>query len=60
AERSPGFVWRLQSEAGNATDIQSTSDPLFLVNMSLWSDAEALVSGGRKLHSFGGPKLHTR
>jgi Domain of unknown function (DUF3291) len=42
AERSPGFVWRLQSEAGNATDIQPTSDPLFLVNMSLWSDAEAL------------------
>jgi Domain of unknown function (DUF3291) len=42
AERSPGFVWRLQSETGNATDIQTTSDPLFLVNMSLWSDAEAL------------------
>ena len=34
--------WRLQSEAGNATDIQTTSDSLFLVNMSLWSDAEAL------------------
>jgi hypothetical protein len=42
AEGSPGFIWRLQSEAGNATDIQPTSDPLFLVNMSLWSDAEAL------------------
>jgi hypothetical protein len=42
AERSPGFVWRLQSEGGNATDIQTTSDPLFLVNMSVWVDAEAL------------------
>ena len=42
AERSPGFVWRLQSEAGNATDIQTTSDPLFIVNMSVWRDAEAL------------------
>jgi hypothetical protein len=42
AEGSPGFVWRLQSETGNATDIQTTSDPLFIVNMSLWRDAEAL------------------
>lgn len=42
ADRSPGFVWRLQSEAGNATDLQTTSDPLFLVNISLWSDAQAL------------------
>jgi hypothetical protein len=42
AERSTGFVWRLQSDAGNATDIQTTSDPLFLVNMSVWQDAESL------------------
>jgi hypothetical protein len=42
AEASPGFIWRLQSEAGNATDIHPTSDPLFIVNLSVWSDAEAL------------------
>jgi hypothetical protein len=42
AERSPGFVWRLQSETGNATDIQTTADPLFIMNMSVWRDAEAL------------------
>jgi Domain of unknown function (DUF3291) len=42
AERSEGFVWRLKTEAGNATDIQPTSDPLFIVNMSLWTDAQAL------------------
>jgi hypothetical protein len=42
ADRSPGFVWRLQSESGNATDVQTTSDPLFLVNMSVWADAESL------------------
>ena len=29
AEASPGFVWRLQDESGNATDIKPTSDPLF-------------------------------
>lgn len=42
ADRSPGFIWRLQSESGNATDVQTTSDPLFLVNMSVWADAESL------------------
>ena len=42
AERSPGFVWRLQSESGNATDIQVSSNPLFIVNMSVWESVEAL------------------
>lgn len=42
ADASPGFVWRLQTEAGNATDILPTADPLFIVNMSVWSDADAL------------------
>ena len=42
AERSPGFVWRLQSEGGNATDIRAFEDPLILVNMSVWTSIEAL------------------
>ncbi len=42
AERSPGFVWRLQSESGNATDIQVNGDPMLIVNMSVWQTAEAL------------------
>jgi len=42
ADRAPGFVWRLQSEAGNATDIIVTEDPSFLINMSVWESAEAL------------------
>ncbi len=42
AERSAGFVWRLQSEAGNATDIQPTSDSLFIVNLSVWLDVDTL------------------
>ena len=42
AERSPGFVWRLQAESGNATDILTTDDPLFIVNMSVWESVEAL------------------
>lgn len=44
AEASPGFIWRLQSESGNATDILPTQDPLFIVNMSVWSDADALFN----------------
>lgn len=42
ADRSPGFVWRLQSESGNATDIRVTDDPLFMVNLSVWNSVEAL------------------
>jgi hypothetical protein len=42
AEASPGFVWRLQTEAGNATDIRPTEDPNLLMNMSVWQDAESL------------------
>ena len=42
AEASPGFVWRLQDEAGDATGIQVTDDPRFIVNLSLWETAEAL------------------
>jgi hypothetical protein len=42
AEAAPGFVWRLQGEGGNATDLQSTTDPLFILNMSVWMDADSL------------------
>jgi hypothetical protein len=42
AERMPGFVWRLTGEGNNATDIRPAADPHFLVNMSVWSDVEAL------------------
>lgn len=39
ADRSPGFVWRLQSESGNALDIIVTDDPLFNINISVWETA---------------------
>ena len=42
AERSPGFVWRLQDEGGNATDIAFGDDPDTIVNMSVWENAQAL------------------
>ena len=42
ADASPGFVWRLQSDSGNATDIKLSDDARFIVNMSVWTDCEAL------------------
>ena len=44
ADSSPGFVWRLQSDSGNATDIQVSEDPQFIVNMSVWQDLDALFA----------------
>ena len=42
AEESPGFVWRLQSDLGNATDIDVFGDPLEIVNLSVWESVEHL------------------
>jgi len=42
ADEAPGFVWRLKSETGNATDIAYNDDPFVIVNMSLWESLEAL------------------
>lgn len=44
ADASPGFVWRLQDDSGNATSLRPTPDPLFAVNMSVWTDAESLFA----------------
>ncbi|WP_410589544.1 DUF3291 domain-containing protein [Amycolatopsis sp. lyj-23] len=48
ADRAPGFVWRLQTEDGDATsirafewDVRGTSG--ILVNMSVWTSVEALA-----------------
>jgi len=42
AERTPGFVWRLQTEQGDATAIRPFEDENILVNMSVWRDVESL------------------
>jgi GNAT superfamily N-acetyltransferase len=42
ADAAPGFVWRLQTDSGNATEIQIFPDPLTLVNMSVWESVETL------------------
>src|SRR5262252_5185109 len=44
ADGSPGFVWRLQTEAGNATYLRPFDDDRILVNMSVWQSVEDLKS----------------
>jgi hypothetical protein len=42
AEATPGYVWRLQTEEGNATDIKVYESDLAIVNLSVWKNKEAL------------------
>lgn len=42
AERSPGFVWRMKSDSGNATDIDVPGDPNMISNLSVWEDIKSL------------------
>jgi hypothetical protein len=42
AEASPGFVWRLKTDEGNATALRPYDDPLIIVNMSVWHSVEDL------------------
>jgi hypothetical protein len=44
ADNSPGFLWRLQTPEGNATDIRPFEDDLILVNLSLWSSLTDLAA----------------
>ena len=42
ADASPGFVWRLQTEDGDATSILAFEDERILVNLSVWTSIEVL------------------
>jgi len=44
AERSPGFVWRLQGASGNATDVSVGDDPRVIVNLTVWESADDLFA----------------
>lgn len=44
ADDAPGFVWRLQTEDGDATTIRAFDDDLMLVNMSVWRSIEELAA----------------
>jgi hypothetical protein len=42
ADSTPGFVWRLQTESGDATSIRIYEDDMVAVNMSVWESVDAL------------------
>jgi hypothetical protein len=42
ADKSPGFVWRLQTPEGDATYLRPFDDDQIIVNMSVWESIEQL------------------
>ncbi|MBO0849392.1 MAG: DUF3291 domain-containing protein [Pseudonocardia sp.] len=43
ADAAPGFVWRLQTEDGDATAVRAFDDDRLLINMSVWTSLETLA-----------------
>jgi len=43
ADTAGGFVWRLQTEGGDATAIRPFENENMLLNMSVWRDVESLL-----------------
>lgn len=44
ADAAPGFVWRLETEEGDATSVRAFDDELILFNLTVWESIEALES----------------
>jgi len=51
ADGAPGFVWRFQTDDGDATGLRPFQDDRMLVNFSVWESVEAL-------HAFVYRSLH--
>ena len=44
ADAAPGFVWRLQTEDGDATAVRALDDDRLIINLSVWESVEALAT----------------
>jgi heme-degrading monooxygenase HmoA len=44
ADDAPGFLWRLQTEDGDATAVRAFGDDRIIVNMSVWESLEQLAA----------------
>ena len=42
ADASPGFIWRLMTDEGDATALRPFDDDLILVNLAVWDSFESL------------------
>ena len=41
-DAAPGFVWRLQTEDGDATAVRIFDDPDLIINLTVWTDLQSL------------------
>ena len=55
ADASPGFVWRFQTDEGNATAVRPYDDDSILVNLSVWD----VGRGARRLRLPLAPRRAT-
>jgi hypothetical protein len=53
AEQSPGYVWRLQSDGGDATSIKVYDDEMIIINLTVWESVESLRQFVYKSAHFG-------
>jgi Domain of unknown function (DUF3291) len=53
ADQAPGFVWRFQTEEGNATALRPYDDDRIMVNFSVWESPETL-------HAFVYKTVHAK
>lgn len=60
ADASPGFVWRLQTEEGDATSLKVYDDDMVIVNMSVWENIEFLREYAYRSSHTGVMKYRTR
>lgn len=44
ADAAPGFVWRLRSDSGNATDVAVFGDDWLILNLTVWRDKDAMTA----------------
>lgn len=44
ADAASGFVWRLQTDEGDATAVRAFDDEMLIVNLSVWTSIDALAA----------------
>ncbi|MDQ1048562.1 hypothetical protein QFZ76_006798 [Streptomyces sp. V4I2] len=44
AEAADGYVWRLQSDSGDATDLRVFDDDWLIINLTVWRDPNVLTA----------------
>ena len=53
ADNLPGFVWRFQTESGDATAVRPYADDWMIINFSVWEDLTSL-----REFVFSGPHMN--